>query len=430
MNRSFLVFVALACALRGQESAPAGSSATPPSAELRAAIEAYLDEISDGVAAGLLEKLVARKDADGYSVLEALKTCSVPLAATMEDLVPYRDQHLMTRAQLPSSHARTGPRRPIVFDISGGGAVAHLKLDDAIVCFVHGETEMNKYTPPEFSDEGRDGFLKVLRRTCHRAHGDPNRMWLCGFSWAGHACFDTAMHRPDVVRGIIPLAGAPRHVAFRLLPNLRTTEVDAFTGKKDDPILVWNLEEVGRLANAQKLVYRLTTDPEAGHTLPLRGIDTVAKTVSVIPPRDDGKILSGVILGDSALVEGPFLRMDAIDASRVKEPDRITVQPGLSEEELRRVRIKSVEKKVVKLTWSLETAKGGASTLSVVPDGVTGFTIFLREPWFTPGQHVTVRAKGKTLFNGALVPDPQTLLSEARRTGERLRPTFRAIQVR
>jgi hypothetical protein len=53
----------------------------------------------------------------------------------------------------------------------------------------------------------------------------------------------------------------------------------------------------------------------------------------------------------------------------------------------------------------------------------------VKAPWFDPSQELTVVAKGKKLFEGKIAPDPATLLREARRTGDRQRPTLMRIEV-
>jgi hypothetical protein len=85
--------------------------------------------------------------------------------------------------------------------------------------------------------------------------------------------------------------------------------------------------------------------------------------------------------------------------------------------------------KVAKLGWKIEEGKD-ETVVTLTPDGVGAATLFLREPVFRTGRKVTVRVKGKAEFSELLGPDPRTILAEARRTGDRLRPVLRTVAVR
>ena len=47
-----------------------------------------------------------------------------------------------------------------------------------------------------------------------------------------------------------------------------------------------------------------------------------------------------------------------------------------------------------------------------------------------PARTLTVKVNGKTVRSGVIAIDPATLLAEARRTGDRQRPTVARIEVR
>jgi pimeloyl-ACP methyl ester carboxylesterase len=407
-------------------SAPIAAQESRPSAppELRNVVEAYLAEREESTAGKLLEEVLRRPDATGPNVLAAVIASDAPVVASMDLHVPHKDQLLVATVRAPEGHARSGPRLPVVFDIGNGPSVAHLSLErDAVVAFVPG------YTPPEFSDEGRDGFLKVLRTAAHRAHGDPDRAWLCGFSWAGHASYDVALHRPRSVRGIVPMGGGPRRSWFRLLPQLAPVRVIAFCGQNDDPELVWNLREVDRLAPKHKLSWALKLDPAKGHTLPLDGLEGVAAFVRETPAIDPADQVLGTVLADAALVESWLVRIDAVDQARVAVPARVPVSADLTPDGQRRATIAAMASKVAMLGWHIEEKKA-ETLLTLTPDGVSSATIFLREAWFKQGRKATVLARGRKLWSGVVAPDPKTVLSEARRTGERLRPALISVALR
>ncbi|MFO0982860.1 MAG: hypothetical protein U1E76_14205 [Planctomycetota bacterium] len=284
------------------------------------------------------------------------------------------------------------------------------------------------YTPPEFSDEGRDAFLKVLRSAAHRMHGDPARLWLIGFAWGGHACFDTALHRPGVLCGIVALCGAPRRVHLRLLDQLRGVTVRALCGAQDDPELVWTLNELKQIAGSRRLTYQLQLDPERGRELALAGADQVAGVIASAPPLSLGLAPSGELIADGALVENPLLRIEAIDEARVKIAHEVSVPAGASEDAKRRLIIKSMEKAVVKLRWKIET-RGQVRTLMLESDGVKSCSVLVRAPLADQVDQLVVRARNKVCFAGAPLPDVRAVLTEARRTGDRLTPVLRTIAV-
>jgi pimeloyl-ACP methyl ester carboxylesterase len=411
----------LACAIAA--AAPGQDSRPPAPPELRKAVEAYLAEKSEATAAKLLDELIRRPDATPDNVLSAVLEPPAAAPASGELLVPWKDQLLAATVRVPEGHARASAPLPVVFDIAGGDSSAHLALDrDAIVAFVA------KYTPPEFSDEGRDGFLKVLRTAAFHARGDPGRLWLCGFSWAGHASWDVAIHRPGSVRGIVPMGGGPRRTWFRALAQVAPVRILSFCGQKDDQELVWNLREVEHLAPKLKLSYALTLDPDQGHTLPLKGIEGVAAIVRDTAAQDTAAPSSGTLLADAALVESPLLRIDGVDDRRVAVGP-VPVDPTSSFDAQRRATIAGMASKVAKVSWKID-AKKDETIVTLTPDGVTAATVFLRATTFPPGRKITVRAGTKTVSSEPLLADARTVLAEARRTGERQQPALRRVEVR
>lgn len=412
----------VACALAGAW-AQAQDSRPPAPPELKKAVEAYLDEKSEATAATLLDALARRPDATAENVLSAVLEPPAAAPASGDLLVPWKEQHLSTTVRAPAGHVRSSAPLPVVFDISGGESSPWLKLDEtAIVASVKG------YTPPEFSDEGRDGFLKVLRTVAFQARGDPGRLWLCGFSWAGHASWDVAIHRPGSVRGIVAMGGGPRRTWFRALAQIAPVRVLSFCGQKDDKELVWNLREVEHLAPRLKLSYELKLDANQGHTLPLEGIDGVAAAIRDTAAHDAATPAAGTLLADAAFVESPLLRIDAVDERRVAVGP-VPVDASASPDAQRRATIAAMAAKVAKLSWKIEPKKD-ETIVTLTAEGVTAATVLLRATTFTPGRKVTVRAGSKTVSSEPLVPDPRTVLSEARRTGDRQHPALKRVAVR
>lgn len=418
-----LCVLAPAAAIRGAvlPAAPAQPPAAP--AELAASIEAFLREVSDEAAAARLREILARGDAAGAAVLAAV---AAPPAGPVpaEIRIPYRNQDLVATLGVPAGHGRDSKPLPVVLDISGGSVAGHLALEGAIVVAVPG------FTPPQFSDEGRDAFIKILNAAAHAANGDPDRLWLAGFSWAAHACFDTAMHRPGTVRGIAPLGGGPRRAHFRLNPNLKTTRVLAFCGAKDDPELVWNLEEFARIGKRLRMDAEVRIDPDAGHSLPLAGQDGIASAILETPPGPGSLLLAdGAILADAPFVASPEILVLSVDPKRTAVPDRVPVPARLDRDGQRRATLAAMEKQVARIRWRTSRTED-LCAIDITMEGIQEAAMILRAPLATPGSRVSVKMRRKILFDGEVRPDPRTILEQARRDGSRLRPALAAIDVR
>ena len=410
----------LACVLFAPGGAGA-QDAPDPAPELVRDVEAWLAEPDEDVARKGLEELLARPDADGPRILAALRSRPREVLQAFRLMVPHAGLNLAVEVQVPEGHGANDLPLPVVLDISGGGVLQTAPLPGVITVAIPG------YTPPQFSHEGRDGFLKALRLAAFAANGDPERLWLTGFSWAGHACYDVALHRPGVLRGILPAGGGPRHVWFRILRNIQGVKVRAFVGEQDDPILVWNLHEVDRIAGELELDHQATFVPEAGHVLPLSGMETNAPTMLAAGTRPP-PIEKGTLFVDEALVGLPWLRVDVVDERRVAVPKRITLRPGMSEDAQRRALLGAMEKAVARVRWTLVRSEHGLR-IDLVPDGTRSATVFLRDDMLPPGTPVEIRWKGRSKFKGPAAPDPRVLLEEARRTGDRFHPAYARISL-
>ncbi|MFT7617054.1 MAG: hypothetical protein ACI97A_000687 [Planctomycetota bacterium] len=379
----------------------------------------YFSVESDDEAGELLSEILNRLGENKSELIPLIKACKSELKEEQVLKIPYRGQLLQVTVRIPKGHDRTKARLPVVLDASFGNNLSWLKIDGAITAFI------DKYTPPEFSDEGRDGFLKVLKYVAHFAHGDMDRMWMTGFSWAAHASYDTALHRPGQLRGIIPLGGGPRRVHFRLLPNLQSTNVFSCCGGKDDNELIWNLVEIARLHKKLKLNYKLNIDKSKGHSLPLAGMDAakdLVKTTVAFPKKEKGKIYV-----DAVKVSTPMLRVDKVEAKKVRISRRIPVSATASPDQQRRKVLQVMGKKVATLDWKINSKKKSVE-LSLKGKGVRGCTVYLRDDRFQAGEKVHVKSNAGTK-KLVVTFDPRTALTEARRTGDRMHVVFQAVKL-
>lgn len=417
-----------------QDAGPARTSAqdSKPTDGLRAAVEAYFAVREDDAAETALAEILARPDADAPALYAAVTAPPPAAPARTVEPLPYAGDLLQVSYFSGRPRAPGDPRLPVVLDVSYGSITGNFpESGEYLVAHVNG------YTPPEFSDVGRNGFLKLLRHAAWRLGGDPDRLWMTGFSWAAHASCDTAAHRPHWLRGIAAVGGGPRRKHFRLFPNLAGLEYRMWCGAKDDEELVWNVKETKLLAPKHGFAATLALDPDVGHTFPLKGFDDLPTTFRDVPARTTEQLLKALALplyADGPGVESPLLRIDAVDEKRVAVPDRVPVDASASYDEKRRRTLKAYEKSVVKAQAKLALGpleKNGppATSIALELDGVRAATVFLRAPFAESGRRVVVKARGKVLHDAPLEIDRATLLREVRRTGERLRPALRAVTV-
>jgi hypothetical protein len=219
-------------------------------------------------------------------------------------------------------------------------------------------------------------------------------------------------------------------VFFRLLPNAAEKKVMTLCGRNDDPELVWNLEEVERMAKGLKLEVDARFDPEAGHTLPLLGQDRISAGVQETgPQKDSGLPPEGEFVLDGPNVRSPWLWVNRVSPAKVSIPERVPVSAKLDLDGRRRATLNAMKNKVAKIRWKLAEADSVRS-IDLTFDGVVEATVLIREPLASPGQHLLVRKGSRKVFNETVTADPKTMLEEARRDGRRAQPVYRMIAVR
>jgi len=107
---------------------------------------------------------------------------------------------------------------------------------------------------------------------------------------------------------------------------------------------------------------------------------------------------------------------------------RVPVSTSLSPDEQRRATVRAMLKQVVSVRWQI-TAKGEVKTVTLQGKGVKRGRLAFRGPWFAVGDQVRVVVGSKEIWAGKVQVEPRTLLDEARRTGDRLRPALRVVEV-
>lgn len=400
---------------------PAGARDLP----LQRAVDACLAEVDEERAQAQIAELAARCAADPGALLRAVQTAPPrPPGERFEVAVPYGGSSHRLVVVPPKRASADAP--PVLFDLFWNTVASWYRVESPIVAWVDGE-----FVPPEFSDFGRDAWRKFLCTASFVAGGDPDRLWLTGFSWSGHACFDFVEHRPGLARGIVALGSAPRRTHWRLLLNGADTRQIACCGGLDDAEMVWNLEELARSAAKLRLDVDVTIDSAGAHRLPLQGMESVAGKIDAAGPRPSAIDARGVLLADGTGVALPWLAIDEVEPAAVDVPARVPVAATLSKDEQRRATIRAMEAKVAKLEWKRAATKGAAgTTLAFTGAGVRAATLHVKAPWIDPAVAWTVTVKGKRVHAGPFAIDPRVVLEEARRTGDRQRPTVARVALR
>lgn len=419
-----------------------GTAMLAAQAPLGEALEACLDATTDADYARLRDELLQRPDATGEALLAALTTRPEPLRGDTKFFVPFEGLRLEVHASAPATRA-ADRLLPVLYAINWSSQYLHDVVHEHVIT-----ADVPGYHPEQFSDAARASHVKVLNAIAFRTGGDPDALWWTGYSWGGHACWDGALHRPGFVRGFVGRGGGPRRVSFRLLPNLVGTELLTVCGRKDDPELVWNLRELQRTQKELGLSYTYWEPADSGHDQPLPGENDAGEALLKVVPLERPQQFT--LLADGPHVEHPLFRVLEVDERLVKLPERIGVPANLSADEQRRQTVRGMLKQVASVRWAITTkadkpagkpaAKADpAATPSAMPGptklvtlsqkGVKQGRFAFRAPWFQVGDSVRVLVGKKELFAGVLQPDPRALLDEARRTGDRLRPALRVVEV-
>ena len=392
---------------------------------LRASVDAYLGSQSDEEAERRLTKILDGAPS-AEELLEAVKAPPEEIPVDQDFPWLLDGSTLRIRVRAPAGHTRDAKPLPVILDLASGGDDWYLVPDIDVIRVAAVDISP---APGQFSDLGRDVATLALRIGAWAANGDLESLWMIGFSWSGHATSDTAHHRPDVLRGIIPMGGGPRRKHFRLNPNLVGTEILALCGGKDDPELIWNLRELERITKKEKLSYRVVIDPNLGHQNALQGRELIgpmileAKPRRAWPPR-------GRLFADAARVENRWLRIDAIDEKRVAVPRRIPVSARLSPDQQRQATIRAMAKKVVSLDWRIDrNEKTKALKIKLKSRGVRRATVLIPASMIPLATNLQITGSKPAVRRHALELDPRVLLEEARRLGARLDPIVARYEI-
>lgn len=397
------------------------TTALPAQSSLADAVNACLDAIDDADHQHRRDELLARGDATGDALLAAVTTRPAPLRGETTFEVPCGGMRLTVKASAPADRA-ADRLLPVLYAFNGTGDLLQGAVTQPVIV-----AGMSGYMADQFSDLERAAHLKTLNTIAWRTGGDPDALWWTGFSWGGHACWDDTLHRPGWARGFVGRGGGPRRTSFRLLPNLVGTELLSVCGTKEDPELLWNLREVKRTHQTMGLRFTAWEAADQGHVQPLTG-EREAGLAMLATPSTPERPPQFTLLADGPNVEHPLFLAVEVDERAVAVPDQVPVSASLSPDEQRRATVRAMQKQVASVRWQI-ASKGAVKTITLQAKGVRRGRLALRAPWFVVGEQVRVMVGNKERFAGALQVDPRTLLDEARRTGDRLRPALRVVEI-
>lgn len=118
-----------------------------------------------------------------------------------------------------------------------------------------------------YTEEERLLHTVLLHELKGEFNVDTNRVYLAGWSRGGHACWDLALRFPDLFAGINPQIGSVRQNHFSLLPNLFQTAVFSLQGAMDQPQLVESHRAATELLQGFNREVKYVEDPERGHDI-------------------------------------------------------------------------------------------------------------------------------------------------------------------
>jgi len=248
-----------------------------------------------------------------------------------------------------------------------------------------------------------DLVLATLRSVQRRYRIDPDRVFLTGMSNGGIGAYLIGVQHPLLFAGLAPMASGLDNALFPLLPNLRHTPVYVIHGKRDQimPVEISRsmTTELGRLG--VPFVYREhdRVHPTAGgHYFPREELPGL---VSWFGGQRRTHLPHNITLVRDASHLSPsgWVRIDATD--RIASFTENLVD-NHDETILKRIYAR-IDAEVV-----------DANRIEIRTQRVRRYSLYLNDELVDFSKPVTVTTNGKTSYEGAVTPNIETLLREAR----------------
>ena len=254
-----------------------------------------------------------------------------------------------------------------------------------------------------FTRRAEDLVLATVQAVQQRYRIDPNRIFLSGMSNGGIGAWLIGMHHAPLFAGLAPMASGIDDVLFPFLENLRATPVYIIHGSQDQVMPVeLSRKLAGELKNLRyPFIYRehdRTHAVAGGHFFPREELPDLVKWFDTQRRTPAPKALT-VVRDASHLLPFGWVRIDATDQIASFSEDLIDKRDDS-------IRQRSYARLIAQVT--------GPNRIEVRTDRVRQYTLFLNEDLVDLSKPVLIATNGQVSFEGAVTPQVETLLRQAR----------------
>jgi poly(3-hydroxybutyrate) depolymerase len=379
-----------------------------PDSRLDALVWQYVATEDGDQARGLLSSILQRPDATLQTLQSLLRKgpphAPQPVGLLPDEQIVVRDRTYRYSLSVPE---RYEPNRDyaLVVCLHGAGFTGEAYLDRWKARLGEGYILACPTYPAGawFTRRAEDLVLATVQAVKHRYRIDPNRIFLTGMSNGGIGAWLIGMHHAPLFAGIAPMASGIDDVLFPFLENLRTTPVYIIHGSQDQ---VMPVELSRKLAGELKhlgspFVYRehdRTHVMAGGHFFPREELADLVKWFDAQHRFPAPKALT-VVRDASHLLPFGWVRIDGTDEIASFSEDLIDKRDA-------NIRQRSYARLSAEVT--------GPNRIEVRADRVRRYTLFLNEDLVDLSKPIMVTTNGQVSFDGALAPQPETLLRQAR----------------
>jgi hypothetical protein len=255
-----------------------------------------------------------------------------------------------------------------------------------------------------WSRQGEELVLATIQAVQSRYHIDPDRIYLTGMSNGGIGAWIIGMHYAPRFAAVAPMASGIDDVLFPFLENLRQTPLYVIHGAKDQIMPVWlsrNItHELAQLGIAYIYREHEWEHPHAGgHFFPRQELPALVEWFGQ-QHRDPYPPKVTVVRDASHLVDFGWVRIDSTDRIAMFSEALVDRQDDLMKNRIyARLTVTNIE----------------GNRIDVTTTRVRRYTLFLNDVLVDFSRPITVVTNGAVSFQGAVIPQLETLLREARR---------------
>ena len=383
-------------------STSTGQAAEDTSAsELGAQVWQYITTEDGDQASTVLASILQRPDATVQTLQNLLRKGRPrglqPVGLLPDEQVVVRDRAYRYSLSVPQSYE---PIRDyaLVVCLHGAGFTGEASLDRWKTRLGEGYILACPTYPAGawFTRRAEDLVLATVR-------ADPNRIFLTGMSNGGVGAWLIGMHHAPLFAGLAPMASGIDDVLFPFLENLRATPVYIIHGSQDQVMPVeLSRNLAGELKNlGYPFIYRehdRTHAMAGGHFFPREELPDLVKWFDTQRRAPAPKALT-VVRDASHLLFFGWVRIDATDQIASFSEDLIDKRDDS-------IRHRSYAKLTAQVT--------GPNRIEVRTDRVRQYTLFLNEDLVDLSMPVIITTNGQASFAGAITPQVETLLRQAR----------------